>query len=116
MITTAIFPNRYVQGDKALDVLGEEAARLGNHALVLLDPFVHSQYADRISRILTGVMNFTITLFNGECCDEEVERIRHLTRDSSARVIVGIGGGKVLDTAKAIALLKQSLTLLPNNE
>ncbi len=108
MITTAIFPNRYVQGDRALDVLGEETARLGNHALILLDPYVNTQYSDRITGILTGVMNFTVTIFNGECCDEEIERIRNLISDSGAEVIVGIGGGKVLDTAKASALLTDS--------
>jgi glycerol dehydrogenase len=29
MISTAIFPSRYVQGDGALELLGEELKRLG---------------------------------------------------------------------------------------
>ena len=115
MITTAIFPNRYVQGDKALDILGDETSRLGNHALVLLDPFVHEQYGEHIRHILTRSLNFTTTIFNGECSDEEIERICNLARDNDATVIVGIGGGKVLDTAKAAAhLTNHPVVIVPS--
>ncbi|MCL6271241.1 glycerol dehydrogenase [Sansalvadorimonas sp. 2012CJ34-2] len=115
MITTAIFPNRYVQGDKALEVLGEETARLGKNALVLLDPFVHEQYGERIRHILTRSLNFSTTIFNGECCDEEIERICNLARDNEAKVIVGVGGGKVLDTSKAAAhLTSHPVVIVPS--
>jgi hypothetical protein len=36
MITTAIFPRRYVQGDGALELLGEETGRLGPISRLLL--------------------------------------------------------------------------------
>ena len=103
MITTAIFPGRYVQGDRALEVLGEEAERLGKHALVLLDPFVNEHYADRISSIMGEKLAFTSTVFNGECCDPEIDRLCALADEKNADVVIGIGGGKVLDTAKAVA-------------
>lgn len=41
MITTTIFPRRYVQGYNALEFLSDESARLGSKALLLADPFVH---------------------------------------------------------------------------
>ena len=40
MITTSIFPGRYVQGANALDLLGTEAERLGEYPLVLADTYV----------------------------------------------------------------------------
>jgi len=41
--------------------------------------------------------------FGTECCDAEIERFRMLAEKSGSGVIVGIGGGKVIDTAKAVA-------------
>ena len=99
----------------ALDVLGEETSRLGNHALVLLDPFVHNQFGEQVRHILSRSLNFTTTIFSGECCDEEIERVCNLARDNEAKVIVGIGGGKVLDTAKAAAhLTNHPVVIVPS--
>ncbi|VFS59533.1 Glycerol dehydrogenase [Leminorella grimontii] len=44
MITTAIFPGRYVQGAGAIEhSLADELLRLGKKALVLQDPVVHQK-------------------------------------------------------------------------
>lgn len=42
--------------------------------------------------------------FGGECCLEEVERVRDLLVASDVHALVAVGGGKVLDTAKAAGL------------
>ncbi|WP_281648851.1 hypothetical protein [Parendozoicomonas sp. Alg238-R29] len=85
MITTAIFPGRYVQEDRALEVLGEETERLGKHALVLLDSYINEHYDDRIAGILPEKTGFTCTTFNGECCKEEIERIQALAENHCRR-------------------------------
>ncbi len=41
--------------------------------------------------------------FGGECSLGEIERIKALAREQGSRVIVGAGGGKVLDAARAAA-------------
>jgi glycerol dehydrogenase len=41
--------------------------------------------------------------FGGECSLAEVERVKSAARQQQAQVIVGAGGGKVLDTARAAA-------------
>ncbi len=41
--------------------------------------------------------------FGGECCVPEIERIKDHARTAGARVIIGAGGGKALDTARAVA-------------
>lgn len=40
MITTTIFPGRYVQGAGAIDILEEELSRFGERAFVVIDDFV----------------------------------------------------------------------------
>ncbi|EJI7842136.1 glycerol dehydrogenase, partial [Salmonella enterica subsp. enterica serovar Aba] len=53
-------------------------------------------------------------VFCSECCDEEIERISTLTKAFEADVIVGIGGGKTLDTAKATgAALGLPIVIVP---
>ncbi|MDQ1280008.1 MAG: glycerol dehydrogenase [Thermoproteota archaeon] len=54
-------------------------------------------------KVLRSVeLNYVQELFNGECCDDEIERFCRIASDSSCNLIVGAGGGKALDTAKAI--------------
>ncbi len=103
MITTAIFPSRYVQGPGALNQLGEELARFGKQALLLQDPFVSQHFDVQIKASMDGKINAQQETFTGECCDEEIERLCTLAKQTGTHIIVGIGGGKTLDTAKAVA-------------
>lgn len=104
MITTALFPNRYIQGDNAIEhCLGQELARLGKKALLLQSPSAHKNLSTTIKKSLDGNIKFVIDIFNRECCDEEIARISALVEENGIDVIVGIGGGKAIDTAKAVA-------------
>ncbi|WP_338628204.1 glycerol dehydrogenase [Yersinia intermedia] len=115
MITTAIFPARYVQGAESISIyLGDELSRLGQRALVLQDPVVHQKLGDKINQALNGKIEYLVEVFNSECSDEEINRISVLAESYQADVIVGIGGGKTLDTAKATgAMLKKPIAIVP---
>lgn len=112
MISTAIFPGRYVQGDQALHVLGEEAERLGSCALVIADAFVVKALEALVTDSLDGRLEHRIEPFGGECSEKEIERLRLIARNMKANVIIGIGGGKTLDTAKAVAYFEQKRVLI----
>lgn len=101
MLTTSIFPARYVQGAHALAHLGEEIARLGPTALAIVDPAVRGRVTPTLERI--GAAKVVVEAFGGECCDPEIDRLAARAEATGAAVIVGIGGGKALDTAKAVA-------------
>lgn len=103
MITTTIFPGRYVQGYNALEYLGDESARLGSKALLLADPFVHKVILPELLPLLQSHINTHVEKFGGECSDEEIGRLVTVGQSFEAQVIIGIGGGKTLDTAKAVA-------------
>ena len=50
--------------------------------------------------------------FNGECSKGEVDRLVALARDNGCDIIVGVGGGKILDTAKAVAYYLESPVII----
>ncbi|ENE1571054.1 glycerol dehydrogenase [Salmonella enterica] len=115
MITTAIFPGRYIQGANAIEkCLGNELARFGKNAMILEDPIVHKNIGGKITEALNPNVTFELEIFNCECCDEEIERISTSAQACSAEMIVGIGGGKTLDTAKAVgAKLNIPIIVIP---
>lgn len=102
MITTSIFPGRYVQGADALHSLGEEAERLGQCPLVLADPYVTANLKSQIIDPLNH-LNPILEKFSGECSQAEIDRLLEIATATGVDVIIGIGGGKTMDTAKAVA-------------
>lgn len=103
MIQTTLFPSRYVQGDGAVSRLGDELSRLGRRALLLADPFARENLLDKIDLQGDHGVEFHVEAFGGECSDPEIERLVDVARDQGTQVVVGFGGGKTLDTAKAVA-------------
>jgi len=101
MLMTSIFPSRYVQGAGALSLLAEEAARLGTRALAV----VSGSARPLVEKALAGQKQLAATVqpFKGECCDEEIDRLVAAAKQAKADVIIGAGGGKPLDTVKAVA-------------
>lgn len=103
MIQASIFPGRYTQGAGALSTLGKEAAKFGKKAFVVCDPFalesIIPDYKDAIEKDIA----VKFEKFNGECCDKEIERVSALVKEDGSEVVIAVGGGKTIDTAKAVA-------------
>lgn len=97
-------PSRYIQGPGVLSELGENAASLGSSVLAIARPEAIERAGAAIERSFAG-SGATVTLvpFNGECSESEVRRLRIIAREHECNAVVGIGGGKALDTAKAVA-------------
>ena len=103
MIRSFKSPAAYVQGRDALDQLGDRLAPSGESALVLADADVLEIVGDRAEASLEDAdVEPILEEFGGESSEAEIDRLTEIAREADADAIVGAGGGKALDTAKAV--------------
>ena len=97
-----IAPRRYIQGRGVLASLGKHVAELGSQPLMIADENVWKLAGDRLSASFKDAeIEFRREVFGGVCSHREIDRITEVAREGSADVVVGVGGGTTLDTAKA---------------
>jgi glycerol dehydrogenase len=98
-----VSPSRYVQGTDTVDDLGAHAGELGERVLLVTDENVHDVVGDRVDRSLSSAgVAARVATFGGQCTEDEVSRLSRDARRSEADVVVGMGGGKVIDVAKGV--------------
>jgi glycerol dehydrogenase len=106
MLSVFCSPTRYTQGKNATAALGREMVALG------LDGPVLVLAGHSAARLLAATweqsfpeagLGHAVQAFGGECSPAEIERVKAAARRHGARTVVGAGGGKVLDTARAVA-------------
>ncbi|MBK5291807.1 MAG: glycerol dehydrogenase [Acidobacteriia bacterium] len=106
MLAVFSAPSRYTQGKSATQSLGQEMRTLGltGPALVLAGASARKLLQPVWQRTFTDAgIAYAVQAFGGECSVAEIDRVKLAAANLGARVIVGAGGGKVLDTARAVA-------------
>lgn len=108
-------PRKYVQGQGIINQLGDYIAELGTSAFLIADEIVWQLVGEKvISALKAKNVQFNYECFNGEASRHEILRLADRSRKVSSSVIVGVGGGKTLDTAKAVAdELKKPVAIVP---
>jgi len=99
-------PARYTQGPHATEQLGAEIRNLGldGPALIVAGRNAIRLLAETWAKTFAAVgMTYEVFPFTGECTPAEIRRGGQAAKAMKARVVIGAGGGKVLDTARAIA-------------
>lgn len=106
MLNIFCSPARYVQGRNATHQLVFEMRKLGLEAptLIIASPSAR-QLLEKIwqESFAANDHRFHLLDFGGECSLPEIERGVVEARRTGARSVVGAGGGKSLDTARAVA-------------
>lgn len=103
MLSTTLFPGRYIQGNGALNRLGAELARLGSRHFIICSPSPRKNVLLALLPQLEQAGTIHVESFGRECTDLEIERLLTIAREFGAESITALGGGKTMDAAKAVA-------------
>lgn len=100
-----IAPLKYVQGPGVLKNLGAHMKPLkATKALILAGKTAWSETKDGIiAGLQEAGVDYVMEYFRGECSDNEIKRVDEIVKANGCDMVVGVGGGKCMDTAKAVA-------------
>jgi len=98
----AVFPGKYIQGAGAISELPALVDLLGKQGLLLASPSVNDKVLPQCGIDLRA-QPIPIEVFRGECCEDELARLSAILTQQQVDVLVGMGGGKTIDTAKIVA-------------
>lgn len=97
-------PGKYVQGAGELSNLGRNVKKLGNKFLIVISPNNIKRIGETIEESIKSVeREYTFFEFGGETTKAEINRIMEAAKADGCDAIIGVGGGKAIDTAKAAA-------------
>lgn len=96
-------PGKYIQGRGELKNLSHHIAALGKKALVIASELGVSRIQTAMQGADTQDCALRFESFEGECSMTEINRMQDIFHKEGCDIVVGAGGGKVLDTAKATA-------------
>lgn len=83
-------PDQYLQGT------GRFPVRISPRDMTRMEAALHSSFDG-------GPFEPIYALFEGECSQTQNDRLAELGRERRCTAVIGIGDGKILDTAKAVA-------------
>ncbi len=102
MFKKAVFPGKYIQGVGAIKELPGLMDLFGKQGLILASPSASKQVLPGCGVNLSALSLLT-EVFRGECCEDELARLATIISQKRVDVLVGMGGGKTIDTAKIAA-------------
>jgi len=104
MIDVFLAPKQYIQREGILNEAGEYLKPFGNRPLFLSDELVFSIARPVIEDSLrTAGLNQAFELYEKECSFKEAARLEPVARKNNSDFIVGMGGGRAIDTARLLA-------------
>lgn len=108
-------PLKYVQGKGALLQFYKETADLGSSFLFICSNSGYKLCKNKIEKSFEGTdCKLHFEIFGGISSNGEIDKMRQIIRNENIDVVVGVGGGSAIDTAKATAHYeKRPVAIIP---
>ena len=115
MVKIMIAPNRYIQGPGVTKEIAKYIVHLGSNFYFIGGPTALATIKEKVSMSLNEKsLKYHFEEFKGECTRASAEGLSAKAKEFGAQVIVGVGGGRTIDTAKAVSYeLDVGLVIIP---
>ena len=115
MVKIMVAPSRYIQGPGVIKETAKHVAHLGSKFFFIGGPTALSIIKERASASLDDrSLVYHFEKFSGECTRSSAAGLSDQAKKFGAEVIVGAGGGRAIDTAKAVSHeLDSALVIIP---
>ncbi|MEM1251272.1 MAG: iron-containing alcohol dehydrogenase family protein [Cyanobacteria bacterium P01_H01_bin.21] len=113
--TLMVAPAQVVRGSGILSECGPLIAKLGQRPLVVGGNRTLESAAPFLDQMLSN-LNVAQASYRTDCCETSLTQLHQSVSDHSADLIIGVGGGKALDTAKLLAYqMKLPVVTIPTS-
>jgi glycerol dehydrogenase len=100
----AIAPAKVIRGSGVLQTAPAEIARLGSRPLIIAGEHTLAITQKSLQPILEQQQLHTAQAsYGADCSESTLKSLRKAAKEHKADLIIGVGGGKALDTAKLVA-------------
>ncbi len=98
-------PSRYINEKGAIEKIGQYAEALGKNPLIIAGKTAYETVKEDLNKGLSdvGINTENVEIFAGFPSETWFKRYSETATDVKADFIIGIGGGRVIDTSKAVA-------------
>lgn len=104
LLSLTVAPAQVLRGSQALALSGEAIARLGQRPLVVGGDRTLATLTPQLQPVLEQHrLRYSLASYSPDCSEASLSSLREAVTSHQADLVIGIGGGKALDTAKLLA-------------
>lgn len=106
MISVLTTPGKYLQSKNALSYLPQYTNYMGDKFAIICDSFIMEMLREKLISIFSKTeIKLEFFEFKGESTWEEAKRLTTQIQMKSCKAVIGLGGGKTIDTTKLVSKL-----------
>ncbi|MCP6760991.1 MAG: iron-containing alcohol dehydrogenase family protein [Fischerella sp. CENA71] len=104
LMPLTVAPTKVIRGSQILTQVSDEITRLGTRPLIVAGNHTQKAVQSHLQPLLEQQqLQFAFAYYTPDCSEASLKALRKAAKEHQADVVIGIGGGKALDTAKLLA-------------